>query len=296
VNALVSILHNALFIMAPLLFAALGGLFTESAGMLNIGLEGLMLTGSFFAALAAGGAGSAGAGVAAAVLSSTLLALMFAAACLKLRANLFIAGIATNLMAAGLTALLSGLLFGHKGVHRFPLFPALWKARPPAWSGAFGAVFLSHDALVYAAWAAVPLVVLILYKTPFGLRLRSTGHDSRTVRSLGMEPNRYRLFAFLLSGVGCGLAGAFLSLHLQAFVPGGTAGRGWIALVVIYLGARRPGGILLAAFLFGLAESVSNHLQGVLALPNQLILAIPFAVSLLALIGYSAWEHYRRPT
>ena len=290
----VSILHNSLFIMTPFVFAALGGLFTEAAGMLNIGLEGLMLMGSFFAALAAGSSGSIAVGTAAAVAASLALALLFAAICLKLKANLFIAGIATNLAAAGLTSLLSGVLFGHKGVHRFAEFPALGRVTAPDWAGSVGSVLLNHSAFVYAAWFAVIVCSLVLYQTPFGLQLRATGYDNRTVRSLGMEPDRYRLIAFLVSGLGCGLAGAFLSLHLEAFVPNGTAGRGWIALVIIYLGNRRPGGILLAALLFALAESTSNHLQGVLALPNQLILAIPFVISFVALVGYSLWGHYRK--
>jgi ABC-type uncharacterized transport system permease subunit len=292
----VSILHNTLFIMTPFVFAALGGLFTEAAGMLNIGLEGLMLVGSFFAALAAGGSGSIMVGTAAAVAASMSLALLFAVICLRLKANLFIAGIATNLAAGGLTSLLSGVLFGHKGVHRFAEFPVLGRIAAPGWTGAVGGVLLNHSGFVYAAWFAVLLCVLVLYKTPFGLHLRATGHDNRTVRSLGMEPDRFRYVAFLVSGLGCGLAGAFLSLQLEAFVPNGTAGRGWIALVIIYLGNRRPGGILLAALLFALAESTSNHLQGILALPYQLILAIPFVVSALALVGYSMWSHYRKGT
>jgi simple sugar transport system permease protein len=280
--------------MTPLLLAAVGGLFTEKAGMLNIGLEGLMLVGSFFSVLAAGSSGSLALGILAGVSSSMLLALLFGLSCLKLKANLFIAGIATNLMGAGLTSLLASFFFGHKGVHRFPVFPELLKISPPVWSGVLGEILLGHSGLVYAGWAAVIIAYIILNKTVLGLRLKGTGFDNRTVKSLGLNPDFYRLLAFLISGFCCGLAGTFLSFNLEAFVPNGTAGRGWIALVIIYLGCRKPGGILLAAILFALAESLSNHLQGVLSIPNRLILALPYIISILALIIYSVWGHYRK--
>jgi simple sugar transport system permease protein len=292
-NALVSMLHNSLRIMTPLLLAALGGLFTEMAGVLNIGLEGLMLISAFFSFYVAGTTGSILLGIAAGALSSVLLAAAFGYTCLKLRANLFITGIATNLLALALTGLLAAQLLGHGGVFRFADFPSLSIVPQPGWLGPVGDILLGHSWFVYLGWAAVGMSAVVLYRIPFGLRLRAVGHDYRTVRSLGLQPLRYTLSAILISGLACGLAGSYLSLGLEAFVPNITAGRGWIALVIIYLGFRRPSGVLGASLLFGLAEAFSNFSQGFLALPSQIILSFPYVISILALLLYSIWEFRR---
>jgi len=293
VSSLISILHNTLRIMTPLLLASLGGLFTELAGVLNIGLEGLMLTACFFSFFVAGTTGSALLGIVAGTLSSVLLAAVFGYTCLKLRSNLFITGIATNLLASALTGVLATRFFGHGGAFRFPEFPSLSQVPRPAWSGPVGDILLGHSWFVYLSWVAVLASAVVLYRIPFGLRLRAVGHDYRTVRTLGLNPLRYRFAAILISGLTCGLAGSYLSLSLEAFVPNITAGRGWIALVIIYLGFRRPFGIIAASLLFGLAEAFSNFSQGFLALPSHIILSFPYLISILALLLYSIWEFHR---
>lgn len=292
-NSLISILHNSLRIMTPLLLASLGGLFTERAGVLNIGLEGLMLTASFFSFYVTGTTGSIMLGIIAGTLSSVLLASVFGYTCLKLKSNLFITGIATNLLALALTGVLATQFFGHGGVFRYPEFSTLSQVPRPAWSGLVGDILFGHSWFVYLSWFGVLASAVVLYRIPFGLRLRAVGHDYRTVRSIGLDPFRYRFAAILISGLACGLAGSYLSLSLEAFVPNITAGRGWIALVIIYLGFRRPFGIFLASLLFGLAEAFSNFSQGFLALPSQIILSFPYLVSILALLLYSIWEFHK---
>jgi simple sugar transport system permease protein len=289
-----SLAHNAVGIMTPFLLAATGGLYTELSGMLNIALEGLMLIGAFFAVVFAGLTGSLALGVVLGISSSLAAALLFGLVTLKLKANVFIAGLATNLLASGLTVVLAFQLFKNKGVVRFELgrLPVL---SLPGLAGipVLGDLLLGHNVLVYASWAIVLLSVVVIYRTPFGLRLRGTGLGPATIESLGLRPQAYQLAGILISGFTCGLAGAVLTLNLAAFVPNITSGRGWIALVAIYLGNKTPLGIVVASFVFGLAEAFSNYAQGALKVPADFILAFPYAITVLAMILYSIWRHYR---
>jgi simple sugar transport system permease protein len=296
-EVVLSLVHNAVGIMTPFLLAATGGLYTELAGMLNIALEGLMLVGAFFAVVFAGLTGSLALGVALGIASSMLAALLFGLVTLKLKANVFIAGLATNLLASGLTVVLAFQLFKNKGVVRFELgsLPIL---SVPALQGVplLGGLLLGHNLLVYVSWAIVLASVVVIYRTPFGLRLRGTGLNAPTMSSLGLRPQAYQLAGILISGFTCGLAGAWMTLNLAAFVPNITSGRGWIALVAIYLGNKTPVGIVVASFVFGLSEAFSNYAQGALKVPADFILAFPYFITVLAMILYSMWRHYRART
>jgi simple sugar transport system permease protein len=278
--------------MTPLLFAASGGLFCELAGMLNIALEGLLLTGAFFAAAAFYYTGSFAAALAAAVFAALALALLMAFAALKLRSNVFIAGLAVNLFAAGITVVLSHYLFNTRGVVVLRDIHGLPRMRIPLIAGIplIGELLSGHSGYMYAGWVLLGIAWLVLFKTPFGLRLRSCDKHSEVLASLGLKPGAYRFAALLISGFCCGIGGSFLSLNLGAFVPNMSAGKGWIALVVIFLGGRKPGGLLAAAFVFGLAEAFSNYAQGLFDVPADFILAIPYLFTLLAMIAVSAWQ------
>lgn len=288
------LLHNAVGIMTPFLLAAIGGLFTELAGMLNIALEGLMLIGAFFSVVFAALTGSLLLGVLLGVLSTLAVAALFGAVTLYLKANVFISGLATNLLASGLTVVLAFQIFGNKGVVRFEI-PRLPELSVPSLERipVLGELLVGHSVLVYASWAIVALAALVIYRTPFGLRLRATGLGAATVASVGLKPQRYQLAGILISGLTCGLAGAGLTLAMSAFVPNITSGRGWIALVAIYLGNRSPLGILIASFVFGLAESLSNFAQGAINVPADFILAFPYLITVLAMVGYSMYRHHR---
>lgn len=281
--------------MAPFLLAAVGGLFTELTGMLNIALEGLMLIGAFASVVFASVTGNLFLGVLLGILASVLVACLFGLVSIKLKANIFISGLATNLLASGLTVVLAFKLFGSKGVIQFPDAPRLPVFRVPALQQipVLGDLLIGHNILVYFSWVCLLLAAVVIYKTPFGLRIRATGHDSSTVESLGLNPSSYRLRAILISGFACGAAGSMLTLNLQAFVPNITSGRGWIALVVIYLGNKTPLGILIASFVFGLAISFSNYAQGFMNIPADFVLAFPYIITVIAIIGYSAVHHYR---
>ncbi|MCL2192501.1 MAG: ABC transporter permease [Treponema sp.] len=283
-------LSSAIVIMTPLLFAATGGLFTELAGKLNIALEGLLLTGAFFAILAVHYTGSLAAGLFAAILASVALSTLLAFTSLKLRSNVFIAGLAANLLAGGLTVVLSQHFFNTRGVVVLRDFRPLPVVNIPIVENIpiAGELLSGHSVYVYAAWFLLFLAWLAIFKTPFGYRLRACGKHSQALVSLGLKPDTYRWAAFLVSGFFCGIGGSLLSLHLGVFVPGMTAGRGWIALVVIFLGVRKPFGLLAAAFIFGLAEALSNYAQG-FDIPADLVLAMPYLLTLLAMIFVSVW-------
>lgn len=290
----IPLLHNTVGIMTPFLLAATGGLFTELVGMLNIALEGLMLIGAFFSVIFASITGSLLAGVLLGIISSMLVALIFGCISLYLKANIFITGLATNLLASGLTLVLAYRIYGNKGVIRFDI------ARLPDLSipvlqriPIFGDLLIGHNVFVYLSWVIVLLASVVIYRTPFGLRIRGTGISPRTTASLGLNPKNYQLASILISGFTCGLAGAVLTLNLGAFVPNITSGRGWIALVAIYLGNKTPLGIVIASFVFGLAESISNYAQGAINIPADFILAFPYAITVVAMIGYSIWKSYK---
>jgi simple sugar transport system permease protein len=277
--------------MTPLLLAALGGLFTEVSGMLNIALEGLLLCGAFAAVAAAHYTGSLALALLAAALASLLLSALLAWLTLKLKSNVFITGLAVNLFAAGMTVVLSQRVFGTRGVAVPAALPPLPRIDIPLAGKipALGSLLSGHSAFVYLSWALLALAALVMFKTPFGFRLRACAKCSPALVSLGLKPDTYRFTAFLISGFTCGIGGAFLSLNLGAFVPNMSAGKGWIALVVIFLGNRKPPGLLIAAFVFGLAEAFSNYAQGILNIPADFILALPHVFTLLMMVGVSVY-------
>ncbi len=276
------VIHDAVSIMTPFLLAAAGGLLTELSGTLTIALEGFMLIGAFSGVVFAHIIGSTSAGIIAGALASMIFALLYGGITYYLKANIFIAGLAANLLASGLTAMLSFSFFGTKGVIHFPDVEGLRAFHVP--------LLGEYSFMVYISWAVLLLIWFILNKTPLGMRIRGTGFDSETIRSIGLKPELYRLLSVLIAGFTCGLAGSMLSLSVSSFVPDMTAGRGWIALVVIYLGNRTITGVLAASFVFGLSISLSNYAQGIVTIPSDFILAFPYILTVSAMIIYSIWQ------
>jgi len=271
-NSIIPLFKSSLSIMIPIFFAALGGLFPALCGSLNIALEGLLLAGAFSSLTVFYITGSAAASVSAAIFASLLLSLLHIFAVFKLRANLFISGLAVNLFSSGICIVLSDKIFKTKGVVAVNGVPWLLN-----WYLVIGAI------LLLISWLAI-------YKTPFGFRLRACDKNSRSLISLGINPQFYQVTAVLISGFFCGIGGSFISLNLGAFVPGISAGKGWIALAVIFLGARKPFGIITAAFVFALAESFSNYAQGIWNIPADFILVFPYVCTLIAMIVVSIME------
>jgi len=256
--------------MIPIFFAAMGGLFTALAGTLNIALEGLLLISAFTSLTVFYFSGSITLAIIAAIMAAMTMALFHVFAAFRLRANVFISGLAINLFSSGLCIVLSDKLFKTKGVVTANNTPSLLIL-----------YLVIGTILLFAAW-------LTIYKTPFGYRLRACEKNTAALVSLGIKPQNYQTAAILISGFFCGIGGSFLSLNLNAYVPGMSAGKGWIALAVIFLGARKPVGILAAALVFAAAENLSNYAQGFLQIPADFILAFPYICALIAIIAVSA--------
>jgi len=289
---ILAILQSAVLISTPLLFVATGGLFTELGGMLNIALEGMLLTGAFAAIAAVIMTGSFTAGIIAAIIASSILALLTAFTAIKLKSNVFISGLAANLLAGGLTVVMSQRLFNTRGVVPVRDFAALPVMNIPLIKDipVIGNILSGYSLYTYAAWLLLLVAWIIIFKTTFGYRLRACGKNAEALHSLGIKSDNYRYAAFLLSGIYCGIGGSFLSLNLGAFVPNMSAGRGWIALVIMLLAKRKPLLMIVIALVYGIAEAFSNYAQGVAKLPAELILAIPYVISLLAIVFASMWR------
>jgi general nucleoside transport system permease protein len=276
-------------ILTPFLLAATGGMFSALAGVLNIALEGLMLSAAFFSIVFTVATGNLLLGILGALIATLLLTALFGAVSLGLRANVFICGLATNLLAAALSIVLSFRFYGMTGSVTFPGMPTLRTIRIPVIDGIpiLGGILSNHTILVYASWLLLIVSSFVIYRTPFGMRLRAVGHDAKVARSLGVHVKGIQFAALLISGAACALGGAYLTLTLGAFVPNVTSGRGWIALVIIYLGRRTPIGILIGSLVFGAVEYLSNVLQATTSIPSDLLLALPFFTTVLVLAAYS---------
>ena len=291
-----SLLTSAITIMTPLLLAATGGLFTELSGMLNIALEGLMLVGAFASIVGTYYTQSIALGILIGIISSMLLATIMASITLYLKANVFITGIAANLAASGITVVLSFHLFKTKGVISFDemppvsrLFEGLADKIP-----IIGHVFFGHTFFTYLSIILLIVASILIYSTPFGFRLRAAGLHRKSLTTIGLSPKKYRLIAFLLSAIYASIAGAMLSMNIGVFVPNITAGKGWIALVIIFLGQKKPIGLLVASFIFGFSEAFSNYAQGLWDIPSDFILAIPYVFTLAAIILFSIYDYYKK--
>ena len=288
-DTLIPLLHSAITIMTPLLFAATGGLFTERAGMLNIALEGQLLTGAFAGLVFTHLSGSLPIGILAAALCSMSLAALMAALNIQLKANVFITGLAANLFASGMTVTLAHRFFATRGLIAPPAMPRLPTLTIPGLVRIpiLADVLQGHTWYVYASWFLLLISWFCLYRTPFGFRLRACETQEEALRSLGLKPDFYRFIAFLISGLYCGIGGSFLSLNLSVFVPNMSSGKGWIALVVIFLGNRHPVGLWIAALVFGFAEAFSNYAQGIFHIPADFTLAIPYFFTLFVMVAGS---------
>jgi general nucleoside transport system permease protein len=296
------IAESSVRLATPLLLACLAGLYSERAGIFDIGLEGKMLGAAFAAGAVAAVTGSAWIGLLAGMGVSTLLALIHGLASITFRGNQIISGVAINFLASGLTALIGQNWFGMGGQtpqlmgdQRFlaielPLAGAL---RDVPVIGFLYAQFLSgFSALVYVALLMVPLTWWVLYRTRFGLRLRAVGENPGAVDTAGISVTRLRFQAVIITGLLCGMAGAYLSTGMAAgFIRDMTAGKGFIALAALIFAKWRPWPALWACLLFGFLEAIGIRYQG-LTIPNvgtvpvQFMQALPYILTVVILAGF----------
>ncbi|MBJ7415343.1 MAG: ABC transporter permease [Niveispirillum sp.] len=299
---LLSLLDSTVRLATPLLLAALAGFYSERAGVVDIGLEGKMLVAAFAAAATAALHGSAWLGLGAGILASVILALLHGFACITHKGNQVVSGVALNIVALGLTAVLGNAWFEMGG--RTPNLPAdarFGEITLPLAEALRGVPLLGplyfelisgHNILVYLALAIVPLTWWIAYRTRFGLRLRAVGENPAAVDTAGISVTKLRYQAVLIAGLLCGIAGAYLSTAQGAgFQTNMTAGKGFLALAALILGKWKPVPTLFACLLFAFADALQTRLQGV-ALPGigevpvQLIEALPYLLTVLLLAGF----------
>lgn len=266
----------------PLIFAGLGGLFSERSGVINIALEGLMLAGAFTAAVVTFETHSPYLGVLAGMAAGGSLALLYAVACIKFEADQVVAGMAINFLMIGLPALISGAVYDSAGstpqIDRADQIPNY---------------FHSISLASIVVFALVPVCWYVLYRTPFGLRLRATGENPGAADAAGVNVIRLRYIAVVISGLLASMGGAYLSIGQSSlFTKQMTAGRGFIALAALILAKWRPVPVLLACLFFGFTEALTNQIQGVIKLPSgedipvQFIQMIPYILTIIVLAGF----------
>ncbi len=284
---LIGFLASAVRMSTSILLAALGEMFAERAGVINIGLEGTMLAGAFGAFIGAALFGDPWLGTVIGVSVGALLGLVHAFVSITLKVNQIVVGMAINIVSLGLTSYVNRVLFGlafvPPQVKSFPIVPIPVLAQIPF----LGPILFQQTLLVYVALLFVPLSWFVLFRTTLGLRLRAAGEHPRAADTVGINVIRVRYLAVLINGMLAGLAGAFLCLgQLNLFVDGLTAGRGFIALAAVIFGKWNPFGALSAALLFGAADALQFRLQAMnTQIPYRLLLMLPYVLTIVALIG-----------
>jgi simple sugar transport system permease protein len=282
-----SLIASTIRLATPLVLAALGGLFSERSGVINIALEGKMLAGAFTAAALTHaaetrlgmGAASPWFGLLGGMIAGLFIAAIYALSCIKFKADQVVSGAAINILMLGMPGLLSGAFFLSSGStpqipkdHLLPQSPAV---------------------IAFAILMLVAGIWYVVYKTPFGLRLRSVGENPEAADAAGVSVSRIRYSGVLLAGILAGIGGAYLSIGQSSlFTRNMTAGRGFIALAALIFGKWRPVQTLLACLLFGFTEAVSIQMQGVFKLPSgddipvQFIQMVPYVLTIVVLAGF----------
>ena len=278
-------LSSTISMAAPLLLAALGELVVEESGVINIGIEGVMLTGAFAAMAAAYATGSVAIGLCAAVAAAIAMTAVFAVLAVDLAVNQVVAGTALDIFALGVTGVFYRRIFGVTGKALTVNTLAPVRLGVLAQVPLLGPALFDQNLLVYLAFALVPLGWILLYRTRYGLHLRAAGERPEAADALGLGVHRLRWQALLISGALTGLSGAYLTLgYTNTFVEGMSAGRGFIALSIVILGEWRPLGVAVAAVLFGAALALQFTLQAAATgIPYQLFLALPYVLTLVVL-------------
>jgi ABC-type uncharacterized transport system permease subunit len=271
----------------PILYAALGGIFSERSGVLNIALEGIMLISAFSAVVGSYFTGNPWIGVLVGILGGTLASLIHAFMSIHLRADQAIVGTGINILAIGLPNFLMVKIWNKQGISPIVARIGEWRLPVIADLPVIGPILGQHSPLVYLALLLVPITHFVIFNTRFGLRLRSVGENPRAADTVGIDVYRMRYAGVLISGVLASLGGAYLSVsYLAQFVTVMTAGRGFIGLAAMIFGRWTPFGALFACFLFGFADSIQSAAQAAgVPIAPQFLLALPYALTIVALVG-----------
>ncbi len=298
---LLQVLDSTVRLATPLLLACLAGLYSERAGVFDIGLEGKMLAAAFLSAGVAYVTGSVWLGLFAGIAASVALSAIHGLASITFRGNQLISGVAINFLAAGLTVLIAQNWFKQGGRTPSLIGGGRWEnitlpfsetlSGVPVLGPIYAELISGHSLLVYVAFAMVPLTWWILFRTRFGLRLRAVGEAPEAVDTAGVSVVGLRFAAVGICGILCGIAGSYLATGLQAgFVKDMTAGRGFIALAALIFAKWRPWYALGACLLFGLLQAVALRYQNIdlggVVIPVQVMDALPYILTVVILAGF----------
>jgi simple sugar transport system permease protein len=301
-DMLISILGSTIRLSIPLILAALAGLYSERAGVFDIGLEGKMLAAAFAAACVAYLTGSAWLGLFSGIAVSLVFSLIHGFASITNRGNQIVSGVALNFVAAGLTVVLGQAWFGQGG--RTPQVSGEGRFTPIILPGAdmmrevpfigplYSNVISGNNILTYMAFLAVPISWWVLYRTRFGLRLRAVGENPGAVDTAGISVTFLRYRAVLMAGLLCGIAGTYLAIaQSAAFIEDMSAGKGFIALAALIFAKWKPVPVMFACLLFGFLDALANFMQGkelpvIGEVPVQLFQALPYILTCILLAGF----------
>ena len=274
----------------PILYAAVGEVFSEKAGVINIGLEGVMLIGSFSAYSVAFETGSLWLGLLAAVVSGILSGLIFAIFTITIKANQIVVGAAYNMIGMGITGFLYRSMYSNSPValnlKTFPNLDIPFLSSIPF----FGEVLFRHNIMVYGTLLLVPLATFVLYKTAFGLSIRAVGEHPKAADTVGVNVFRMRYASVMIGTALASIGGAFLVLaYADQFVEGIVSGRGYIALAVVVFGRWKPWGAFWTSLLFGVFYALQLRIQTLpdVNIPYQFLQALPYLATLLVLVGFN---------
>lgn len=288
---LIDIINVGLFaatlrMATPIAYGALGGIFSERSGVVNIGLEGMMLTGAFTGVAVSYFIGNPWLGVLGAILVGGLLGLLHGVITVGFAGNQIVSGTGINIFALGFTAYMSQAIWGSRGasvsVQGLPVISIPILKDIPV----IGEIIGTHSPLIYLLIIITVVSFIVLFKTPFGLRIRAVGERPEAADTAGVDVYRTKYLCLIASGMLAGLGGAFLSIgNLSLFAWGMTGGRGFIALAAMIFGKWMPFGAFGASVMFGFADALQMRLQALGLLPPQIILMIPYVLTVVVLAG-----------
>jgi simple sugar transport system permease protein len=276
-------------ISTPIILAGMAAVISERAGVVNIAIEGMMLTGALTGVVVSAFTGSWVTGLLGSILVSMLISFILAYFTLNLKANIIMCGLAINIMAKGGTVFVLYLLTGNKGAstglksYRVPDIDVPVLKDIPV----LGDIFSGHNLLTYLSIVIVFFLHIFMFRSKMGMRIRAVGENPDAVKSVGISVKRVQYYALLLSGFFSGIAGAFMSMgYMNGFTANMVSGRGFIALAANSMGQNTPWGTFFASLIFGCADAASNSLQ-VLRVPTQFIQMIPYITTILGITIYS---------
>ncbi|MFJ5717858.1 ABC transporter permease [Neobacillus sp. NPDC093127] len=282
--------YSVLRVTTPILFAALGALVSGKAGVINIGLEGTMLSSALIGVIISAMTGSAWIGLIGSVVVGAFLGILLAYVSLNLKADIILAGIALNLMASGGTIFFLYVVAKDKGISSSLASKVLPAIQLPLIKNIpiLGPIISGHNVLTYFSILLVIVIFFLLNRTPLGIQIRAVGENQNAASSVGISVNKIKYISLAISGALCGFGGAYMSMgYVSWFSRDMIAGRGYIALAAEAMGGSTPVGTFLTSLFFGFADALSNNLQS-LRVPSEFIQMLPYFATIVGLVIYSS--------